>query len=415
MKSKNKTIAVVGAGIVGCSCALWLQKKGFPVVLIDPQTPGSGTSSGNAGSIANYACIPVNSPDIFKNLPSLMFAADSPLSVDIGYAMTHLPWMLRFLSNCRPSRVAHISRILGKILLRTYEGFNPLIEYCDAEDLLSRKGFMQVHCNQAEFDSAMVSNRVREEQGVSFTELNAGEVQELEPGLKKIFSKGLLFEEATQVVNPQALVQRFFDTFMDNGGDYKACEVSAISHTENRLCVHCADGERLDADRAVIAAGAFSGQIKGIGTSQLPLDTERGYHLQYSGMQSLLSRPVGWHAAGFYATPMNEGLRIAGTVEIAGLSDSKNPRHLNYLKKYAQQMLELPDHADQDWLGFRPTFPDSLPVIGYSINSEHVLYAFGHQHIGLTLSGITGKLISELINGEELSHNITPFSPRRFL
>ncbi|MCP3687799.1 MAG: FAD-binding oxidoreductase, partial [Gammaproteobacteria bacterium] len=109
------------------------------------------------------------------------------------------------------------------------------------------------------------------------------------------------------------------------------------------------------------------------------------------------------------------GLRIAGTVEIAGLSDSKNPRHLSYLKKYAGQMLELPAQAAQDWLGFRPTFPDSLPAIGYSINSEHVLYAFGHQHIGLTLSGITGKLIAELINGEKLSHDITPFSPRRFL
>ncbi|MCP4494319.1 MAG: FAD-binding oxidoreductase [Gammaproteobacteria bacterium] len=415
MTDKNKIIAVVGAGIVGCSCALWLQKKGFPVVLIDPEIPGSGTSSGNAGSIANYACIPVNSPDIFKNLPSLMFAADSPLSVDIGYAITHLPWMLKFLSNCRPSRVAHISRILGKILLRTYEGFDPLIEYCDAEDLLSRKGFMQVHRNQAEFDSAWAANRVRKEQGVNFTELNAGEIQELEPGLKKIFNKGLLFEEATQVVNPLSLTQRFFDTFIQNCGVYKAVKVSAVSHTENRRSLHLDDGESLDADRVVIAAGAFSSQIKGIGTSQLPLDTERGYHLRYIGMQSLLSRPVGWHAAGFYATPMNDGLRLAGTVEIAGLSESKNPRHLNYLKKYAQQMLELPDQADQSWLGFRPTFPDSLPVIGYSTNSEHILYAFGHQHIGLTLSGITGKLISELINGETLSHDIRAFSPGRFL
>ncbi|MCP3689155.1 MAG: FAD-dependent oxidoreductase, partial [Gammaproteobacteria bacterium] len=353
MTNRTLTIAVVGAGIVGCSCALWLQKKGFAVVLIDPEAPGSGTSSGNAGSIANYACIPVNSPDIFKSLPGLMFAADSPLSVDIGYAITHLPWMLKFLSNCRPSRVAHISRVLGEVLLKTYEGFDPLIEYCGAEDLLSRKGFMQVHRDQAEFDSAMVSNRVRAEQGVRFTELNAGEIQDLEPGLKKIFSRGLLFEEATRVVSPQSLTQRFFDTFMKNGGDYKACKVSAISPGEQQLCIHFDDGESLVADRAVIAAGAFSTTIKGIGTTQLPLDTERGYHLQYSGMQSLLNRPVGWHAAGFYATPMSEGLRIAGTVEIAGLSDSKNPRHLSYLKKYAGQMLELPAQAAQDWLGFR--------------------------------------------------------------
>lgn len=413
--NKDKTIAVVGAGIVGCSCALWLQMKGYSVILIDPDKPGSGTSSGNACTIADYGCVPVNSPNIFKNLPSLMFAKESPLSVDFGYALKHLPWMMKFLSNCRPARVARISRILGKLLSKTYDGLNPLIEYCEAQSLLSQQGCMYLYQDQAEFDRAKASNQVRRDQGNNFTELDAGDIKELEPEIKKTFAKGLLFDDATQVLNPQSLTTRYFDTLMQKGGDYKAARVSAISHIDDGLCVHLQGGETLKVDRAVIAAGAFSTQIQGIGTSQLPLDTERGYHVQYNGMQSLLNRPVSWNEAGFYATPMDEGLRIAGTVEIAGLSDQKNARNLDYLTRHGQQMFDLPDRADQEWLGFRPTFPDALPAIGYSLSSEYVLYAFGHQHIGLTLSGITGKLISELINGETLSHNINAFSPRRFL
>lgn len=411
--NKDKTIAVIGAGIVGCSCALWLQMKGYSVILIDPDKPGSGTSSGNACTIADYGCVPVNSPSVFKNMPSLMFAKDSPLSVNFGYALTHLPWMMKFLSNCRPARVAHISRMLGELLSKTYDGLDPLIEYCNAESLLSKQGCMYLYPSQADFDDAKPSNQLRRDQGNDFTELESADIKDLEPRIKKTFTKGLLFEQATQVLNPQSLTTCYFDTFMSKGGDYRAARALAVTHTDDGLSISLDDGETINADRAVVAAGAFSTKIQGVGTSRLPLDTERGYHVQYSGKQSLLNRPVSW--AGFYATPMDEGLRFAGTVEIAGLSEQKNPRNLDYLTRHAQQMFDLPDKPDQDWLGFRPTFPDALPAIGYSLNSENVLYAFGHQHIGLTLSGITGKLISELINGEELSHDIKAFSPRRFL
>ena len=174
------------------------------------------------------------------------------------------------------------------------------------------------------------------------------------------------------------------------------------------------NGEMIAAERVVIAAGAFSKNIAGIPMGLVKLDTERGYHVQFGGMQHLLSRPVSWHHAGFYATPMNRGMRFAGTVEIAGYREQKNPRVIDYLTRKARQMLELPDKPDQEWLGFRPTCPDSLPVIGYSTSSEFIIYAFGHHHLGLTLSGITGKLVAELANGEDPSHNITPFSPRRF-
>ena len=167
-------------------------------------------------------------------------------------------------------------------------------------------------------------------------------------------------------------------------------------------------------DHVVIAAGAFSKKIKGIGAKHLPLDTERGYHIQYANLQSNVSRPISWSQAGIYATPMNDGLRFAGTVEIAGNSLKKNQQVLDYITRKASQMFDLPHQPDQDWLGFRPTLPDALPVIGHSPVSDRIIFAFGHHHLGLTLSGITGKLISELLNNEPLSLDISAFSPDRF-
>ena len=409
-----KTIAVIGAGIVGTSCALWLQKKGFSVILVDPEKPGSGTSSGNACTIADYGCVPVNSPTIFTRMPSLLFSKNSPLSLDMGYAFSHLPWMLKFLSNCRPARAARITRILGKLLQKTYQGLDPLIELSGSQHLLSQQGCMYVYKTEREFENARPANQARKDQGVEFTELSSGEIRALEPAIKLPFVKGLLFDKATHVVNPQSLTTSYFECFLANQGRYVKQRALHIAHEKQSVAIYLDNGEKIDADRVVIAAGAFSKEITGTGAHRLPLDTERGYHVQYTGRQSLLNRPVSWNEAGFYATPMDEGLRIAGTVEIAGYSETMNPRNLDYLARKGAEMFDLTEQPDQQWLGFRPTLPDSLPAIGYSPHSEYVLFAFGHHHLGLTLAGITGKLIAELLSGEQPSHNLTAFSTSRF-
>ena len=408
-------IAVIGAGIVGCSCALWLQKKGFKVTLIDPEAPGSGTSSGNACTIATYGCIPVNSPDLFRRLPSLLFSRDSPLSLNFGHVLSHPAWMLEFLINCREHKVARITRLLGKLLAKVYDGLDPLLDMAEARDLLTQQGFMHVYRDDQEFDAAKKSNQARRAQGADFVELDRADIRELEPNLKIPFERGLLFDSISHVLDPLALCQRYAECFQRNQGQLQRQRALEVIHGDGGVQIRLDNGESIDAERVVIAAGAFSKAIGGIPTQLLKLDTERGYHVQFSNMQHLLSRPVSWHHAGFYATPMNLGLRFAGTVEIAGNHPEMNPRIISYLTRKAHEMLELPEKPDQEWLGFRPTCPDALPVIGFSTVSEYIIYAFGHHHLGLTLSGITGKLVAELANGEDPSHNITPFSPRRFL
>lgn len=412
--TKNKNVAVVGAGIVGLSCALWLQKKGFSVTLVDPEKPGSGTSSGNACTIADYGCIPVNNPDIFRRLPSLLFSKNSPLTVNHFYALTHLPWLLQFLSNCRPSRVSRIIESLGQILQKSYQGLNPLLEISESQNLMSQQGCMHVYKTLAEFESARTTNEIRRQQGAEYSELDRAAIHHLEPNLKPIFEKGILFEKASQTLNPQSLCTNYFNNFLKNQGQYLNHRALETIPEGDTVTIKLGNSERLSVDQVVIAAGAFSKQIKGTGAQNLPLDTERGYHIQYANLKSSVNRPVAWNQAGLYATPMNEGLRFAGTVEIAGNNPRKNQNNLDYLARKGGEMFDLPTQPDQEWLGFRPTLPDSLPVIGHSSVSNHILFAFGHHHLGLTLSGITGKLISELINNEPLSLDISAFSPNRF-
>lgn len=408
-------IAVIGAGIVGCSCALWLQRKGIAVTLIDPGEPGSGTSSGNAGTIADYGCVPVNNPALFKRLPSLLTSRESPLSLNLGYALAHPSWMIRFLGNCREHKVARITRVLGKLLAKTYEGLDPLLDMANARDLVRQHGCMYVYENEQQFQAALPSNRARRAQGFDYVELDRADIHDLEPALKFPFERGLLFESASHVVNPRALCQRYYECFLENGGEFIRQRAVGIEQGVDSVQLRLDNGGNLQPDRIVVAAGAFSKTIGGLPMGALPLDTERGYHIEFDDMQHLLQRPVSWNAAGFYATPMEHGMRFAGTVEIAGLDAPHNPRNIAYLTRKAHVMLELPERPDREWLGFRPTLPDALPVIGYSVGSEYVLFAFGHQHIGLTLAGITGKLIAELANGEEPDHDLRPFSARRFL
>ena len=412
--SADKRVVVIGAGIVGSSCALWLQQCGFEVILVDRDEPGAGTSSGNACTIADYACIPVNNPSLFYRLPAMMLSSDSPLHVDIGFALRELPWMLQFLRNCTPDRVQHITTLLAQLLARSHEGLQPLIDITDSESQLVRDGHLTVYRDEKEYRSAKDDNRKRKQLGVQFEELSSAEIRELEPALKLDFYKGLLTEHVARVRDPQTLVERFVSHLTSNGGTFKTASVQRVMTQRDHIDVQLADGEILRAGQIVIAGGAFSAQLQGTGIEHLPLGTERGYHLQFEQIETPLKRIVSWSDAGFYAVPRDKGIRLAGTVEIAGLKPESNQKRLDYIHRRGKQMLDLPEQPSSTWLGFRPTLPDSLPVIGHSPLDNRILLAFGHQHLGLTLAGITGKLISELAQQNPTSVDLTPFRASRF-
>ena len=413
--SADYDVAVLGAGIIGASCALWLQRSGQRVLIIDAGEPGSGASFGNACTIATYACVPVNSPTLIPQLPKLLFGRDSPLSLDWRYAATHLPWLLQFLRHCQPERVRHTTDALGKLLLQTDAGLDPLIEWAHAQSLFVANDCLYLYSQPTAFESARESIRARQRNGVELDVIDGAAARALEPALQIPIHRALHFAGARHTINPQRLVARFVEQVCADGGEFLQSRVERVREHPGQVCLDLAGGKSVAARKLVVACGAHATRIPGSGAEQLPLDTERGYHIEFTRAGHLLSRPVGWADGGFYATPTESALRVAGTVEIAGLDRPANPARTAYLERKARDLLgeELPP-SHSEWLGFRPTFPDALPVIDQAPDSAHIYLALGHQHIGLTLGGITGKLICDLILQRPPDIDLTPFRASRF-
>lgn len=405
-------LAVIGAGVVGVSCALWARLRGLSVVLIDPEAPGAGTSYGNAGTIATYGCLPVNDPSVLRGLPGLLFGGDSPLAFDWGHALRNPLWMLRFLANCRARRSDEIAAALAALLDQADGGLNPLIEAAGAWDMVVSRGQISVWSTPGGAAEATAGLARRRALGVEVLELDPGQVKEMEPGLALPIQRAVHFPAARHVIDPQGLVRRLHARFETLGGVTRVARALRVAESGESVTVVTDAGE-VDAARVVIASGAFSRRIGGSGAEALPLGAERGYHLMFAGEVGRVTRPVGWGEGGFYATPMAAGLRLAGTVEIASLDRPANRGRLDYILRRGRQMFgDLPEPTS-DWLGFRPTMPDSLPVIGLAPGRQRVIHAFGHQHLGLTLGGITGRIVADLAEGRAPNADIAAYAPSR--
>lgn len=407
-------ILVAGAGIVGTSSALWLAMRGHSVLLADPNPPGSGTSSGNACTLATYACMPVNSPSVLTGLVHLMTSSDSPLSISYRHALTHPRWMLSFLANCRGRRSREIAGHLAAILSQADAGLNPLIAEVGAEDLVVSRGQLTIWSTRAGAEGDLPGLATRRDLGIEFTELTSEEARAMEPGLDLPIEKGLHYPGARHIRDPEEFVSRMHARFTALGGRTMAAPVTQTRADADGVEVTAGD-QVIRAGRVVVASGAFSKTVRGSGAERLPLGVERGYHLLFANDGHRITRPVGWSEGGFYAVPMAKGLRLAGTVEIAALGAPKNRSRVAYLDRRGREMFHDLPEPTSDWLGYRPTMPDALPVIGQSASSDRIIHAFGHQHLGLTLGGITGRIVADLAEGRQPNLPIAAYSPdRRF-
>lgn len=406
---------MIGAGIVGASAALWAQADGQRVLLLDRLAPGGGTSYGNACTVAHYACIPINSPGIYRRLPRLLFGRDSPLRMDWRYALTHPGWQVAFLRNCSKARVARITEHLGSLLTLVNEGMDPLVERSGAgRHLADETGLYYVFSSESAFESARADTETRRRHGSQIVELSGQEFHDLEPNIRLPMFRALSFQNTRFLKDPQALIQCYVDRLVADGGRFTRTGVSRVRPGET-VSIQLEDRSEVSCRKLVVAAGAWSRSIRGSGAEDLPLDTERGYHVVYRNHGGLVRRPVAWAEGGFYAVPTAHGLRLAGTVELAGLDPAPSRDRLDYLARKGRELFGEIGGPDDDWLGFRPTFPDALPVIGASHRSPDILFAFGHHHIGITLGGATGKLIADLLAGRTPPIDLSPFSAQRFL
>ena len=409
---KKIKIGIVGAGIQGICNALFLQKKSYEVTLFDRDEPGNAASYGNAGHFSPYASVPLNRPDILTDIPQMILSSRGPLALKWNYVHKMIPWIIGFIKNCSQNNMMHTAKYMHQILNLSLPAYDELFDEVNLEGLIENKGILYVW-NNKNLKSRHLEIKIREKLGVKQKVLNKKEIHDLEPNLKSFYHGGVFYDYARHARNPKKILIKLYENFLLKGGKFLKLNIKDLNFDEKKPVLR-SDNQRFVFDKLVIACGAFSKKLTDKLHESIPLDTERGYHVHFKDFDHLISRPVVYSNRGFGMTPMEQGLRVVGTVEFGGLDNPLSKRRINNLILNAKEMVEgLPDHQDE-WLGFRPTLPDFLPVIGPSKNYENIYYCFGHHHLGWTLGAISGKIIATMIADENTNLDLKPYSSLRF-
>ena len=333
--------------------------------------------------------------------------------IDWFYVLTHLPWAIRFLRNCTSERVDHIAKSLSNFSSHAGLSYEEIFNEVDVSQIIVHKEPIFLYESKELFEKNQYAFNLRKKNNVHFDVINKEDIAKMEPSLAPIYYKGMILKGDSFTKSPLQITQKIFDDFINNGGLFVQSKIDSIIRNGDSLFLKYKKQE-YQFDKIVVAAGAWSNFLAKTIGDNFPLDTERGYHIIFENNNNLLTRPVGWAKTGFYMTPMEDGIRAAGTVEIAGLKKPMNKNILAMIETTARSILPRLGKVKSQWMGFRPTLPDSLPVIGESRKCKNVYYAFGHQHLGLSLAAVTGKVIQSLIENQPTNINIDSLSPYRF-
>ncbi len=415
---KPRSVAIVGAGVVGAATALALATQGYRVTVFDHGEVGAGTSSGNAGGIVTGAVTPTATPGVLRSMPSYIFDPNGAAVLRPSYFFQVLPWLLRFIEASRPTRVTRIAQALAPLVSKSMQAHMALAEVCGAQALIRPVGWLKVFKSDAGFADSALSRELMTRHGVNFAVLNADEIADLEPKLNRSsYTRGVFQPDSGFVNFPTGLTQAYFAGAQQRRAQYIQERVLAVRPSEGGVVTITTDKTTRQFDSVVIAAGAWSKLFaKQIGDS-VSLDTERGYHISFASTgDELLRRPVGFPERHCVLSPMHDGISLASGDELAGLSAPPDYRRIRALAPFARSV--LPGLAEQtiqrEWMGYRPSTPDSLPVIGRSPNCKNVFYAFGHGHLGLTLAAITAQLIAGMVSGHPDAFDKSPYRIARF-
>ena len=364
MENNKVKIAVIGAGIQGVCNALFLQKKGFKVTLFDRDEPGNSATYGNAGHFSPYASVPLNRPDVIKDIPAMLASSRGPLAIKWNYVHKMIPWFLRFLLNCSERKMMHTAKNMHQILDLALPAFDELFEEIELNGLVENKGIIYVW-NDQNLKSRELEIKIRKELGVKQQLLSPKDIHDLEPNIKPFYHGGVFYDYARHTRNPKKILLKLFDNFLKKGGKFLKLNIKDINFDDDKPVIR-SETQRFIFDKLVISCGVFSKRLTDKLHENIPMDTERGYHVHFKGFDHLISRPVVYANRGFGMTPMEQGLRVVGTVEFGGLDNPLSKSRIKNLIMNAKDMLDgLPEHEDE-WLGFRPTLPDYLPVLGPS-------------------------------------------------
>ena len=411
----GRRVCVIGAGAVGTCCALYLQREGFEVTLIDRDGPGNGCSAGNAGNIGFASFIPYAKPGIWKTALGMWRNPEHPLDIRLGHLPRSAPWFLRFLANGTEARFSRIADALADLTRFAFDAYEPLLRAAGNETMIRREGRFFVYETTGAFEAARREQDMRRDRGVEIRALSGAEAREIEPALGPAVKHAYFLPEGGFSLNPQRMIDGLARHFALRGGTIVQDEVTGFEiGPEGPRRVTTADGGH-DADDVVIAAGAYSGRLASrLGTKVL-LESERGYHFMIADPDFRMRLPVS-SERNVAMVPMEHGVRLSTGAEFSGLDGE--PRwdlSLRIVEGARKAILPgLKGEIASRWHGHRPATPDGMPVIGRSPVHRNVFFAFGHGHIGLGSGAITGRLIAQVAAGKSTDTDLTPFRADRF-
>jgi D-amino-acid dehydrogenase len=406
---------VVGAGIVGTAIAYELQKRGRQVILLDKGEPGMGASFGNMASIAVTEFMPASRPSVWKQIPGWMLDPEGPVRVRPGYMPKLVPWFLRFIAASRPRKLRELEEQGAALCKLALGDTQALLQEIGAANQLTDTGCLSLYTDEAEFKADRDHIEILDRFGFAYEVLGHNAIRDLEPEITTRIGKAVLFPDNRSLKSPHRYVMLLAERFQALGGSIERGEVAGFERSDRITGVRLADGRTLDATEVILCAGAWTGPLAAMLGEPIPLETERGYHTQIMAPGLSLRHSIIWPARAFMVTPTAGGIRVGGTVEMAGLDAAPDYRRSKVTVRRAKEALpNLRVEQATEWMGHRPALPDTVPILSRSAKTPGLYYATGHGHLGVTYAATTGRLIGDLVTGATPPIDLHPYRIDRF-
>lgn len=414
--SGTPDVVVIGGGVIGLTAALEMQRRGLAVTVVERDPDGQGASHGNAGAFAFSDVEPLAAPGIMRRAPGWLIDPLGPLSIPPRYALRIAPWMLRFWRASWRDRHAASVRAQAALMALSQQTLELLVADTGAEPLLRREGQLQLYDSARSFASSLAGWERRKAHGIRYELIEdaPSRIAQLQPGLDARFRYGGYTPDWFNATDPAAWHAHLRECLLSRGGQLVQAEVRALHPAPDHVRLET-DAASLLAGHVVLAAGAWSHRLARSIGERLPLETERGYNTTLPDPCFDQRLHLSFADHGFVVTKVGAGIRVGGAVELGGLDLPPNYRRAQVLLDKAQRFMPgLNAQGGQQWMGFRPSMPDSLPVIGRSLRAARVIHAFGHGHLGLTQASGTGVLVADLVSARPPAIDIAPYRPDRF-
>lgn len=411
----KKHVAIIGAGIVGVSTAIWLQRAGHAVTLIDERGPAGGTSYGNAGVLAAASVVPVTVPGLIFKAPKMLLDRNSPLFLRWSYLPKLAPFLFKYLKHGNVKDVNRIADGLALLLHDTYDQHESLAKGTPAAAYLHPGDYLFGYKDRAAYQADQFGWDLRRARGFEFEEMDASRFSSYDAEFGEKFGFGVRCPNHGHIKDPGAYVSALAAQIEADGGTLLKSRATDILVNNDKASGVITDNGNIEADEVVLATGVWSGPLaEKLGIS-VPLEAERGYHIEFINPSIMPKSPIMVTTGKFVMTPMEGRLRCAGIVEFGGLSEQRSRGPLELLKRQTLELLpELKYDRIEEWMGFRPSTSDSLPLIGATKRCDNVWTGFGHQHIGLSGGPKTGRWLAQMIDGQQPNVDLEPYSPIRF-